>query len=87
MQFELREPQYKPPKILQEDWNDFKGGLNTLLRQTEIKNNELAQSDNLKLVGKGVPTKREGSQDYFLTAPSLATGSQRVRVLKGVLFA
>lgn len=87
MQFELREPQYKPPKILQEDWNDFKGGLNTLLRQTEIKNNELAQSDNLKLVGKGVPTKREGSQDYFLTAPSVATGSQRVRGLKGVLFA
>lgn len=85
--FDFKEPQYKPPKILQEDWNDFKGGLNTLLRQTEIKNNELAQADNLKLVGKGVPTKREGSQDYFLTAPSVATGSQRVRGLKGVLFA
>ena len=85
--FDFREPAYKPPKTLQLDWQDFKGGLNTLLRQTEIKDNELAQADNLKLVGKGVPTKREGSANYFLTAPSVATGSQRVRGLKGALFA
>lgn len=87
MQFDFKEPAYKPPKTLQLDWDNFKGGLNTLLRQTEIKDNELAQADNLKLVGKGVPTKREGSANYFLTAPSIATGSQRVRGLKGVLFA
>ena len=87
MQFDFKEPQYKPPKTLQLDWTDFRGGLNTLLRQTEIKDNELAQADNLKLVGKGVPTKREGSANYFLTAPSVATGSQRVRGLKGALFA
>jgi hypothetical protein len=87
MRFDFKEPTYKPPKTLQLDWNDFKGGLNTLLRQTEIKDNELAQADNLKLVGKGVPTKREGSANYFLTAPSVATGSQRVRGLKGALFA
>lgn len=87
MQFDFNVPTYKPPKTLQLDWDNFKGGLNTLLRQTEIKDNELAQCDNLKLVGQGVPTKREGSADYFLTAPSVATGSQRVRGLKGVLFA
>ena len=87
MQFSFNSPTYKPPKTLQLDWDSFKGGLNTLLRQTEIKDNELAQCDNLKLVGQGVPTKREGSADYFLTAPSVATGSQRVRGLKGVLFA
>jgi len=85
--FNYKAPQYKPPKTLQLDWNDFKGGLNTLLRQTEIKDNELAQTDNLKLVGKGVPTKREGTDNYFLTAPSVATGSQRIRGLKGALFA
>jgi hypothetical protein len=84
--FDLKEPPYKPPKTLQLDWKDFKGGLNTLLRQTEIKDNELAQASNLKLVGLGVPTKREGTADYFLTAPSVATGAQRVRGLKGVLF-
>ncbi len=87
MQFDFREPTYKPPKTLQLDWQEWRGGLNTLLRQTEIKDNELAQADNLKLVGKGVPTKREGSADYFLTAPSVATGVQRVRGLKGILFA
>jgi len=85
--FDFKEPAYKPPKTLQLEWDEWRGGLNTLLRQTEIKDNELAQADNLKLVGKGVPTKREGSADYFLTAPSVATGSQRVRGLKGVLFA
>lgn len=87
MQYDFKEAPYKPPKTLQLDWDSFRGGLNTLLRQTEIKDNELAQADNLKLVGKGVPTKREGSANYFLTAPSVATGSQRVRGLKGVLFA
>ncbi len=87
MQYDFRETQYKTPKTLQLDWDNFKGGLNTLLRQTEIKDNELAQCDNLKLVGQGVPTKREGSDNYFLTAPSVATGSQMVRGLKGVLFA
>lgn len=87
MDFNFTEPTYKPPKTLQLDWNNWKGGLNTLLRQTEIKDNELAQADNLKLVGLGVPTKREGTADYFLTAPSVATGAQRVRGLKGVNFA
>lgn len=87
MQWDFREPKFSIPKTMQLDFSEWKGGLNTLLRQTEIKDNELAQADNLKLVGKGVPTKREGSANYFLTAPSVATGSQRVRGLKGVLFA
>jgi len=85
--FDFKEPQYKQPQTLQQDWANWKGGVNTLLRQTEIKDNELAQAENLKLVGLGVPTKREGTDNYFLTAPSVATGSQRVRGLKGVLFA
>jgi hypothetical protein len=83
---DLREVDFKPPKTLQLDWDSFRGGLNTLLRQTEIKDNELAQADNLKLVGRGVPTKREGTADYFLTGASVATGTQMVRGLKGVLF-
>ena len=87
MDWDFKEPQYKPPKTLQLDWDSFRGGLNTLLKQTEIKDNELAQADNLKLVGKGVPTKREGTDNFFLTAPSVATGSQQVRGVKGVLFA
>lgn len=87
MRFDFKETNFRPPRTVQTDWDSFKGGLNTLLRQTEIKDNELAQADNLKLVGQGVPTKREGTADYFLTAPSVATGTQKVRGLKGVLFA
>lgn len=84
---DFNEISYKPPKTLQLDWASWRGGLNTLLRQTEIKDTELAQMDNLKLVGQGVPTKREGTQNYFLAASSVATGAQRVRGIKGVKFA
>jgi len=87
MLYDFKETDYKPPKTLQLDWDNFKGGLDILLRQTEIKDNELAQADNLKLVGQGVPTKRDGTDNYFLTAPSVATGSQRVRGLKYANFA
>ncbi len=87
MQFNFNEPKFTPPKTLQLDWSDWKGGLNTLLKQTEIKDNELAQATNLQLVGLGVPTKRDGTDNYFLTAPSVATGSQMVRGLKYVNFA
>lgn len=84
---DLKETSFKPQKTVQTDWTSFIGGLNTQLRQIEIKDTELAQADNLKLVGKGVPTKREGTANYFSTSPSIATGSQRVRGLKGALFA
>jgi hypothetical protein len=87
MQLDYREDNYKPPKTLQLDWDNWRGGLDLLLRQTEIKDNELAQADNLKLVGQGVPTKRDGTDNYFLTAPSVATGSQRVRGLRYANFA
>lgn len=78
---------YKGAKDVDELIDNFRGGLNTLLAPTEISKNELVQADNLYLVGKGVPKKRGGTSNYFLTAPSVATGSQRVRGLKGVLFA
>ena len=41
------------------------GGLNTLLRPNELNSSELAQADNLVLVGRGVPTKRWGTSTYF----------------------
>ena len=87
MLYDTREQPFKPPKTLQLDWDSFRGGLDTLFRQTEIKDNELAQADNMQLVGLGVPSKRSGTNDYFQTSPSVATGAQMVRGLKGVLFA
>lgn len=67
-------PQFVPPKELVLDYTNFRGGLNTLFRQTELRANELAQADNLILIGSGAPTKRWGTQDFFLAG---ATGYGR----------
>ena len=67
-------PAYKTTKVTAFDWNTFIGGLNTLLRPNEIAANDLAQADNLMLIGKGVPTKRWGMGNYFMAG---ATGAVR----------
>lgn len=72
--FDLRREPFKPSKDLVENWDQFRGGLNTLLKETEIKGNEMAQADNVVLIGAGVPTKRWGIKNYF---NSSATGSVR----------
>lgn len=72
--FDTKIPKYKPAKDIDIDWDNFRGGLNTLLRETELKGNDLAQADNLMLVGAGVPTKRWGSSRYYMAG---ATGSAR----------
>jgi hypothetical protein len=58
-------PEYKPQKDLEIDYTDFSGGLNSIFRPTELKPSELAEAQNLMLTGKGVPTGRWGSQEYF----------------------
>lgn len=70
---------YQPAKSVVFAWDTFRKGLNTLLRQNEIDKEELAQMDNLLLKGKGIPTKRWGTNLYFQAGN--ATGS--VRGLKG----
>jgi len=77
--FQGRPPPYRPGRDISFDWPVFRGGLNTYLTDTEIKKDELAQTDNIMLTGAGAPTKRWGSAAYF-TAGN-ATGS--VRGLKG----
>lgn len=61
-----RPPKFKAAKDVELDWDNFRKGINFLLTNTEIEGDELAQADNLMLVGKGVPTKRWGTDDYFL---------------------
>jgi hypothetical protein len=80
-------PPFKPTAPKEIMWDNFRGGLDTLLKSSEIKDNELCQSDNLELDGKGVPTKRNGTNDYFLAGVSASTGEQQVRGLKYVKFA
>lgn len=74
--FNQRPPKFQPQKDLEVSWDDFKGGWNNIFKPTELKGNELAQADNLMLVGEGVPTGRWGSSEFFLAG---ATG--RVRLL------
>lgn len=69
----LKPPKFKPPKESVVSWDTWRKGLNLLLRENEIEGSEMVSSTNLMLKGSGVPTKRWGSQDYFLSAPS-ATG-------------
>lgn len=77
-QLDTRLPTFRPAKDQEIDWNNFRRGLNTLLKETEINADELCQADNLVLTGKGVPTKRWGTKCYFNGSP---TGS--VRGIKG----
>lgn len=79
--------QFKTPPTASTIWDTFRNGLDTLLASSEIRADELAQMDNLYLTGKGIPTKRGGTADYFLTAASVATASQKVRGLKMAKFA
>ena len=66
----LKTPPFKPQKELITTWNTFRKGLNLLLRETEIDGAELAQATNLLLIGSGIPTKRWGSQNYYLSSPT-----------------
>ena len=78
MRVNTRFQKLKQAKDREINWDNFRRGLNTLLKETEVKDDELVQADNLMLIGKGVPTKRWGTDNYFLSS---ATGS--VRGLKG----
>lgn len=51
-------------------WDTWRKGLNLLLRENEIADAEAVSLTNLLLKGSGVPTKRWGSANYFLAAPS-----------------
>ena len=75
---QVQQRKYKAEKEQTAEWDSFRRGLNILLRETELGSDELAQADNLLLVGSGVPTRRWGSANYFLAGESGA-----VRGLKG----
>ncbi len=66
---------YTPAKLVSVNWNTFIKGLNTILRDNEIDKQELAQAQNLILIGRGIPTKRWGTALYFQAGN--ATGSVR----------
>jgi hypothetical protein len=67
-------PKYKQNKSVTREWKDFRKGLNVLLRETELGNDEYSVGDNIMLEGAGVPTGRWGTQKYFTAN---ATGTIR----------
>lgn len=76
--FATRVPKFKTKKPAQFDWQNWRGGLNTLLRESELSGSEVTRFENLMLIGAGIPTKRWGTENYFKSG---ATSS--VRGLKG----
>lgn len=69
----LKTPAFKPQKDVVVTWNTWRKGLNLLLRENEIDSSELALATNLLLKGSGVPTKRWGDANFFLSAPTGTT--------------
>jgi len=67
-------PKFKKRKEINVEYENWRGGYDSLLRPTELKDNELAQADNIMLKGSGVPTGRWGMQKFF---EANATGSIR----------
>lgn len=63
--FDQKTPPYKKRKDIKANWPSFKKGLNLLLRASELDREELSQSDNIMLEGKGVATGRWGTETYF----------------------
>lgn len=62
---QTRVPAFKKKKDLEAQWENFRGGLNLLLRPTELQQNEMSTADNILLVGSGTPTGRWGSAVYM----------------------
>ena len=75
MIFPRGQSDYKASKPITFAWDTFRKGLNLLLRENEIDKEELAQADNILLIGKGIPTKRWGTSLYHQAGN--ATGSTR----------
>jgi len=76
----IRTPGFRGSKVFEINWDGFRGGWNDFGRETEIDSDELAEARNLMLTGVGVPTKRWGSDNYFLSG---ATGGGRgLKVVK-----
>lgn len=76
---QTRVPAYKPDKKIVIEWEGWDGGWNNYFNPTEIKPNELAETTNLMLVGRGTVTGRWGTANYHLA------GSGSVRLLSDYL--
>lgn len=75
-QLNFRKNPVKLDPPVEVSWQSFKGGLNLLLQDIELKDTEYKRGDNLILKGSGILTQRPGTQLDFLA------GRGKVRRLK-----
>lgn len=75
-------PKFIPPREAVVSWDSWKKGLNLLLRENEVDKEEIVNSTNLLLKGKGIPTRRWGSGTYFTAAPTTSYGGRWVHHIK-----
>lgn len=72
--FNRTPPPYRPEKKLEVKWEGWDGGWNNFYDETEIKPNELVETTNLMLKGRGAVTGRWGSDTYFLAGTGQVRG-------------
>lgn len=72
---------FKPAKVLEQTWNSFRKGLNTLLLDSELSNEQAKEMRNMVLTGKGIATQRPGTGYLYTAGASLA--NTKVRGLFG----
>jgi len=75
-------PKFVPPREVVTSWDSWKKGLNLLLRENEVDKEEIVNSTNLLLKGKGIPTRRWGSGTYFTAAPTTSYGGRWIHHAK-----
>lgn len=67
---QVRKRQFKPQKTLTKDWDSFRKGLNTLLRDSELGDEQVRQLQNMVMDGKGITRPRPGTKVYHQAAAS-----------------
>lgn len=56
---------FKPSRKLKKTYDSFREGLNTLLRESELDDDQAPELTNLLVEGKGILTQKPGSKEYF----------------------
>lgn len=77
----LQRRSFKPARNIRVEWDNFRKGLVTNLRDSELDKESARELTNLFLEGKGILTQRPGTQNYFL-----AGSAGKVRGLAGAKF-
>jgi hypothetical protein len=71
MMIQFPKTQFPKLEILQKRYEGWKGGLNTLVSPTKLKDNELSTAENIQYIEDGIISTRDG-QAYYLNDTGLS---------------